>query len=79
MLAKNFDGRKFWVKAKDGTKLDCMFFPFNDQKVETIEEREAKKKADEHSSTFDPLRSSDKNNEQEYVKYPTVIFFNTNA
>ena len=38
MLAKNFDGRRFAVKAQDGVRLDCMFFPFNDEKVITVAE-----------------------------------------
>jgi hypothetical protein len=38
MLQKNFDGRKFMIKAQDGCKLDSMFFPFNDEKVMTMEE-----------------------------------------
>ena len=38
MLIKNFDGRSFMVKAQDGVKIDCMFFPHNDAKVKTVEE-----------------------------------------
>ena len=38
MLQNNFDGRTFMVKSHDGTKLDCMFFPFNDEKVVTKKE-----------------------------------------
>ena len=38
MLQKNFDGRKFSVKAEDGIKLDCMFFPFNNEIVKTVDE-----------------------------------------
>ena len=38
MLEKNFDSRQFWVKAMDGTKLDCMFFPTTDEKVLTKNE-----------------------------------------
>jgi hypothetical protein len=38
MLQNNFDGRTFMVKSIDGTKLDCMFFPFNEEPVMTIEE-----------------------------------------
>lgn len=41
MLEKNFDGRRFTVKSKDGTPIDCMFFPFNDEKVVTKTEMEA--------------------------------------
>lgn len=69
MLEKIFDGRRFWVKAKDGTKLDCMFFPFNDEKVLTIDEL---KRIDKHKDIENqtPL---------EYTKYPTVIFFSPNA
>jgi hypothetical protein len=39
MLEKNFDGRKFQVKVRDGTLLDCMFFPFSEEKVLTQKER----------------------------------------
>jgi len=35
MLQNNFDGRRFEVKARDGIMLDCMYFPFNDEKVKT--------------------------------------------
>ena len=42
MLQNNFDGRTFMVKSHDGTKLDCMFFPFNDEKVVTKKEMEDK-------------------------------------
>lgn len=42
MLVKNFDGRRFTVKSKDGTPIDCMFFPFNDEKVVTVPEMTAK-------------------------------------
>jgi hypothetical protein len=38
MLQNNFDGRTFMVKSQDGTNLDCMFFPHNDEKVLTMEE-----------------------------------------
>ena len=38
MLSKKFDGRRFFVKAQDGVKLDAMFFPFNEEKVRTAEE-----------------------------------------
>jgi hypothetical protein len=38
MLIKNFDGRCFKVKSIDGIKLDCMFFPHNDDKVMTADE-----------------------------------------
>lgn len=33
MLERNFDGRHFWVKARDGVKIDCMFFPSTSEKV----------------------------------------------
>lgn len=35
MLSEGFDGRRFGVKAHDGVNLDCMFFPFNEEKVVT--------------------------------------------
>lgn len=35
MLEKNFDGRRLSVAASDGTHIDCMFFPFNDEAVKT--------------------------------------------
>ena len=38
MLSKSYDGRRFVVKAKDGTHLDAMFFPFNKEKVKTADE-----------------------------------------
>lgn len=38
MLVKNFDGRRFTVKSNDKTPIDCMFFPFNDEKVVTVQE-----------------------------------------
>ena len=38
MLQNNFDGRTFMVMSQDSMKLDCMFFPFNDEKVLTKEE-----------------------------------------
>lgn len=38
MLEKNFDGRRFTVKSHDATPIDCMFFPFNDEKVLTKQE-----------------------------------------
>ena len=75
MLVKNFDGRRFTVKSNDGCKIDCMFFPFNDEKVVTVAEMTAKpssNKNDEESSkkpAQPPL----------YLKYPTIIFFNPNA
>ena len=61
MLSKNFDGRRFSVKGEDGVKLDAMFFPFNEDKVRTIEEQRNLK--------LNP----------DYLKYPTIIFFNPNA
>ena len=42
MLEKNFDGRRFFVKSKDGAPIDCMFFPFNDERVVTLAEITAK-------------------------------------
>ena len=38
MLIKNFDGRSFMVKSQDGIKIDCMFFPHNDEKVQLVSE-----------------------------------------
>lgn len=38
MLQNNFDGRTFMVKSQDGKQLDCMFFPFNDDKILTKDE-----------------------------------------
>ena len=73
MLMKNFDGRRFWVKARDGVKLDCMFFPFNEEKVMTINElKEELKGQDIESQNLNPRNL-------EYLKYPTVIFFSPNA
>jgi len=46
MLEKNFDGRRFTVKAQDGTGLDCMFFPFSEERVTTVAERKASKQGD---------------------------------
>lgn len=40
MLEKNFDGRRFTVRSRDREKLDCMFFPFNEEKVMTLMELE---------------------------------------
>ena len=40
MLEKNFDGRRFTVRSRDREKLDCMFFPFNEEKVMTMMEFE---------------------------------------
>ena len=40
MLEKNFDGKRFTVSSTDSTKIDCMFFPFNDEKVFTVNEME---------------------------------------
>jgi len=54
MLAKNFDGRRFAVKAQDGARLDCMFFPFNDEKVITVAEMRIKASRNKH-----PLGSED--------------------
>ena len=68
ILEKNFDGRRFRVKARDGTNLDAMFFPYNNEKVMTVEERVKLKQED-----------PDKNPSPSYLKYPTVIFFNPNA
>jgi hypothetical protein len=34
MLEKNFDGRHFWIKSKDGSiKIDSMFFPSSSETV----------------------------------------------
>ena len=68
MLEKNFDGRRFDVKAQDGVKLDCMFFPFNDEKVRTAQEMN---EAGAHANG--------NNRTPEYLQYPTIIFFNPNA
>ena len=38
MLIKNFDGRSFMVKSQDGMKIDCMFFPHNDEQVKLVSE-----------------------------------------
>ena len=63
-MQNNFDGRKFWVRAQDGTRLDSMFFPQSDEKVKTVEEMK------EAGEEFTP---------PEYLEYPTVIFFMQNA
>ncbi len=34
ILSKTFDGEHRWIKAADGTKLDCMFFPTTVEKVD---------------------------------------------
>jgi len=78
MLEKNFDGRRFDVKAQDGVKLDCMFFPFNDEKVRTVQEMKSKDRNE-------PEADAEKGNQTaeyfqaEYLHYPTIIFFNPNA
>ena len=68
MLEKNFDGRQFNVKSQDGVKLDCMFFPFNDEKVKTVQEMKE-------------LGAPGQNNNQapQHLQHPTIIFFNPNA
>ena len=69
LLEKNFDGRRFWIKTRDGTKLDSMFFPFNDEKVRTMDEIQED----------NPFTDLEKNPMPDYLKYPTVIFFSPNA
>lgn len=72
ILTNNFDGRRFSVPALDGKALDCMFFPFNEEKVLTVDELETlKSKA--------PAGTEQDFAHPEYLKYPTVIFFNQNA
>lgn len=81
MLEKNFDGRRFTVKSKDETPIDCMFFPFNDEKVVTKTEMEASHtvaNADQDIEK-DPKSSKSPVSRPEYLKYPTIIFFNPNA
>lgn len=68
MLEKNFDGRRFDVKSQNGVKLDCMFFPFNDEKVRTIKEVDQ-----------DGAQGQAANPVAEHLQYPTIIFFNPNA
>jgi len=67
MLEKNFDGRQFNVKSQGGVKLDCMFFPFNDEKVRTVQEMK--------------VGALGQNNNQApvHLHHPTIIFFNPNA
>ena len=36
MLEKNFDGKRLTIVTPDETKLDAMFFPFNDDKLELM-------------------------------------------
>ena len=36
MLEKNFDGKRLTILTLDEIKLDAMFFPFNDDKVELM-------------------------------------------
>lgn len=67
MLRNEFGGRRFTVRGQDGTKLDCMFFPFNDEKVLTREELKH-----ENVGVEEPWQPT-------YLKYPTLIFFNPNA
>jgi hypothetical protein len=67
MLSENFDGRRFEIQTSDSKTLDCMFFPFNDEEVLTVKEINEKKIL---AQLTDP---------PEYLKYPTVIFFNPNA
>ena len=38
MLEQTYDGRRFAVKANDSILLDGMFFPFNKEKVKTVDE-----------------------------------------
>ena len=38
MLEQTYDGRRFEIKARDGNRLDGMFFPFNKEKVKTVDE-----------------------------------------
>ena len=40
LLQDGYDGRRFTIKTNDGAKLDCMFFPFNKDKVKTRDEIE---------------------------------------
>lgn len=77
MLAKNFDGRRFTVNSQDGTKLDCMFFPFNDEKVLTVEEVKANSR--QGSSGQDREAGIAPAGGPAYLQYPTIIFFNPNA
>lgn len=67
LLQEGYDGRRFVLKTDDGTKLDCMFFPFNKDKVKTRKEME------EEDGAAMPSTSP------KYLKHPTVIFFNPNA
>ena len=72
MLNKNFDGRRFKAPAQDGTELDCMFFPFNEEKVLTVSEMEEKEKIqDDEKGCKGP-----EGYKPAYLDYPTVIFFN---
>jgi len=75
MLEKNFDGRKFTVKAQDGTKLDCMFFPFNNEAVKTAEELKIDLQKSENGKDLE----KQENKSPDYLLHPTVIFFNPNA
>lgn len=47
MLEENFDGRRFTVKSRDGKQLDCMFFPFSNEKVLTMKEIEQMKQVND--------------------------------
>lgn len=73
MLERNYDGRKFKVPTRDGTNLDCMFIPFNDEAVLTKSEVKAKvlTQSNEDLEKGKPLLK--------YLDYPTIIIFNPNA
>ena len=78
MLEKNFDGRRLSIDARDGVKLDCMFFPFNDEKVLTREEME-KEGLHDGFDDIEERGDADPTKTKQYLKYPTVIIFNQNA
>lgn len=73
MLQNYHDGRRFVVRATDGTRLDCMFFPHNDEKVLTMDEIQ------NNLITANDEEKGLKGQYPEYLNYPTLIFFNMNA
>jgi len=31
VLGRTFEGKQMWIKARDGTKIDSMFFPVKEE------------------------------------------------
>lgn len=88
MLEQTYDGRRFSIKANDGILLDGMFFPFNKEKVKTVDELalDIIKDGVGYDIEKQQVKSYEKGKSEpavqrvmDYQYYPTVIIFNPNA